>query len=60
MVCIEGKEKPWCDACVQSYHKCSAEEELMLLQLTSDVCDEWIKTSKVQYSIYDCAGRSSA
>ena len=55
MLCIEGKENNWCDACAQSFHKCSDEEQLILSQLASDVYDERIEASKVQYSIYDRA-----
>ena len=59
MLCLEGKEKPWCDACVES-HQCSCEGRLFLLQLTSGSYHEWIAGSKVLRWIDERAQRRAA
>ena len=48
---IEGKEKPWWAALLTSWAALPPVQKLNLLNLTSDVDEEWLAASKIQHKV---------
>jgi len=52
---IEGKEKPWWKALLESLADLTCAEREQLLSLTSDVRAEWLGASRIQHKMLRCA-----
>ena len=59
-IAVEGKEGPWWQSMVRAHERCSVDDKLALLQLTSDVEAEFMKAAAIQHRIYCEALRSAS